>query len=109
MTNEPSFTVLENLLNEVEIPENGTLSRVVFNADGLRVVLFAFDTGEQLTDHAATVPAIVQVIRGRLEITLGDETREISPGSWVHMEPHLVHALVALEPSVVILTLQRNS
>jgi quercetin dioxygenase-like cupin family protein len=108
MSTEPSFTLLENLLAEVEIPQNGTLSRVMFNADGLRVVLFAFDTGEQLTDHAATVPAVVQVIKGRLEMTLGEETAEIDSGSWVHMDAHLVHALVALEPSVVILTLQRS-
>jgi quercetin dioxygenase-like cupin family protein len=109
MTSDPSFTVLENLLDEVEIPENGTLSRVVFNDDGLRVVLFAFDTGEQLTDHSATVPAVVQVIKGRLEMTLGDQKMEIDPGSWVHMDAHLIHALVALEPSVVILTLQRGT
>jgi hypothetical protein len=96
MTSKPAYTVLDNLLDEVEIPENGTLSRVVFNAERLRVVLFAFD-------------AVVQVIRGRIEITLGDETREITPGSWVHMEPHLIHGLVALEPSVVILTLQRGT
>ena len=109
MTDQPSSTVLANLLDEVEIPKNGTLSRVVFNADGLRVVLFAFDTGEQLTDHAATVPAVVQVIKGRLEMTLGDQMVEIDPSSWVHMDAHLIHALVALEPSVVILTLQRGS
>ena len=109
MTIDPSFTILENLLDEVEIPENGTLSRVVFNADGLRVVLFAFDTGEQLTDHSATVPAVVQVIKGRIEMMLGDEKMEINPGSWVHMDAHLIHALVALEPSVVILTLQRGT
>lgn len=108
MTTEPSFTVLANLLDEAEIPDNGILSRVVFNAEGLRVVLFAFDTGQELTDHAATVPAVVQVIKGRLEMTLGDQKVEIDPGSWVHMEAHLVHALVALEPSVVILTLQRS-
>ncbi|MCL1692111.1 MAG: cupin domain-containing protein [Actinomycetia bacterium] len=109
MTDQPSFTVLANLLDEVEIPKNGTLSRVVFNADGLRVVLFAFDTGEQLTDHAATVPAVVQVIKGRLEMTLDDQVVEIDPSSWVHMDAHLIHALVALEPSVVILTLQRTT
>jgi quercetin dioxygenase-like cupin family protein len=109
MTEQPSFTVLPDLLDEVEIPKNGTLSRVVFNADGLRVVLFAFDAGEQLTDHSATVPAVVQVIKGRLEMTLGDEKVKIDPGSWVHMDAHLVHALVALEPSIVILTLQRST
>lgn len=108
MSTEPSFTVMENLLDEVEIPKNGTLSRVVHNAEGLRVVLFAFDTGEQLTDHSATVPAVVQVIKGRLEMMLGDQTIEIEPGAWIHMDAHLIHALVALEPSVVLLTLRRG-
>ncbi|MEN8233701.1 MAG: cupin domain-containing protein [Actinomycetota bacterium] len=108
MPTEPTATVLENLLEEVEIPENGTLSRVVFSGGGLRVVLFAFDTDEELTDHTAAVPAIVQVIKGRLRLTLGERTVEVAPGSWVHMEAHLTHAVVALEPSVMILTLQRS-
>lgn len=109
MSNEPSFTVFDSLLDEVEIPENGTLSRVVFKGAGIRVVLFAFDEGEQLTDHTATVPAVVQVVKGRLELTLGDATVEVGPDSWVHMEAHLTHAVVALEPSVMILTLQRGA
>lgn len=108
MTEPASATVIANLLDEVEIPENGTLSRVAFDGDGFRVVLFAFDTGQELTDHAATVPAIVQVLEGRISIMLDGETHEIGPGSWVHMEAHLIHALSALEPSIVILTLRRS-
>ncbi len=108
MTEPATSTVIPNLLDEVEIPENGTLSRVAFDGDGFRVVLFAFDTGQELTDHAATVPAIVQVLKGRMSIALGDEAHEIGPGSWVHMEAHLTHALVALEPSIMILTLRRS-
>jgi len=109
MTSEPSYTVIGHLLDEVEIPENGTLSRVVFSGDGLRVVLFAFDEGQELTDHTASVPAVIQVIKGRLGLTLGDDTVEIRADSWVHMDAHLPHAVVALEPSVLILTLQKDS
>ena len=109
MISEPSYTFIGHLLDEVEIPENGTLSRVMFSGDGLRVVLFAFDEGQELTDHTASVPAVIQVVKGRLGLTLGDDTVEIEADSWVHMDAHLTHAVVALEPSVLILTLQRDS
>ena len=109
MIPEPSYTFIDHLLDAVEIPENGTLSRVVFSGDGLRVVLFAFDEGQELTGHTASVPAVIQVVKGRLGLTLGDDTVEIGPDSWVHMDAHLPHAVVALEPSVLILTLRRDS
>ena len=109
MTPEPSYTFIGHLLDEADIPENGTLSRVMFSGDGLRVVLFAFDKGQELTDHTASVPAVIQVVKGRLGLTLGDDTVEIGADSWVHMDAHLPHAVVALEPSVLILTLRRDS
>ena len=109
MSPEISYTFIGHLLDEVEIPENGTLSRVIFSGDGLRVVLFAFDEGQELTDHTASVPAVIQVVKGRLGLTLGDDSVEIGVDSWVHLDAHLTHAVVALEPSVLILTLQRDS
>ena len=108
MSTTPTSTVIADLVGEVEIPDGGTLSRVVFDTDELRVVVFAFDSGQELTTHAATAPAVIQVVKGRLDITLDDVTYEIDPGSWVHMEAHVTHAIVALEPSVMILTLQRG-
>ena len=109
MSPETPYTIISHLLEEVEIPENGTLSRVLYSGDGIRVVLFAFDEGQELTDHTASVPAVVQVVKGRLDLTLDNDTVEIGPDSWVHMDAHLNHAVVALEPSVMILTLQRDS
>jgi quercetin dioxygenase-like cupin family protein len=109
MSPETHYTFISHLLEEVEIPENGTLSRVLYSGDGIRVVLFAFDEGQELTDHTASVPAVVQVVKGRLDLTLDNDTVEIGPDSWVHMDAHLNHAVVALEPSVMILTLQRDS
>jgi quercetin dioxygenase-like cupin family protein len=108
MSSETTYTFIAHLLDEVEIPEDGTLSRVMFSGDGLRVVLFAFDEGQELTEHTASVPAVIQVVKGRLGLTLADESVEIEADSWVHMDAHLTHAVVALEPSVLILTLQQN-
>ena len=105
MTEEP--TSIADLAAEVEIPADGTISRVVFRNDRLRVVVFGFDAGQELTDHTAAVPAIIEVVSGRVEVTLGDDRLEATPGTWIHMPAHLSHAVVALEPSVMLLTLLR--
>lgn len=102
-------TVFTDLTAEVEIPIDGTLSRVLYRDDRVRVVIFAFDTGQELTDHTASVAAVVQVVKGRLRLTLGDDTVEAGPGSWVHMPPHLSHSVMALEPSVMLLSLLRGT
>jgi hypothetical protein len=45
----------------------------------------------------------------RLRLTLDDETVEADPGSWVHMPPHFRHSVLALEPSVMLLSMLRGT
>ena len=101
-------TTFADLAAEVDIPAEGTLSRVLYSDDLIRVVVFAFDAGQELTEHTAASPAVVQTLTGRLRLTLGDETVEATPGSWAHMPARLPHAVVALEPSKMLLTLLRG-
>ena len=105
MDNEPGATVFRDLATEVEIPAEGTLSKVLYKDDQVRLVLFAFDAGQELTEHTAAVPAIVEVISGRLQVGLGDDEAELAAGSWVHMPAKLPHSVVAVEPSVMLLTM----
>lgn len=64
MSEPPSFTWFDDVAGSVEIPDEGTLSKVLFKDDRLRVVLFAFDEDQTLSEHTATVPAVVQVLSG---------------------------------------------
>jgi quercetin dioxygenase-like cupin family protein len=73
------------------------------------VVVFAFDEGQELTDHTAAVPALVQVVSGRIRLDLDGDPVELEPGSWVRMAANLSHAVLALEPSVMLLTLLRST
>jgi quercetin dioxygenase-like cupin family protein len=104
----PPATVINDLVAEVEIPKDGTLSRVLYKDDNVRLVLFAFDTDQELTEHTASMPAIVQIISGRAELVLGEERTTATPGTWVHMPAHLQHAVLALEPTILLLTLIRQ-
>lgn len=103
----PTSTVIENLSAELEIPKDGTLSRVLYKDDDIRLVLFGFDTDQELTEHTAALPAVVQVITGRAKIGLGDREVTAEPGTWIHMAAHHAHSVFALEPTVLLLTLLR--
>ena len=83
----------------VEVPAAGTLSRTMHQDDDVKVVVFGFAAGEELSEHTASRPALIQVLSGALQLTLD--------GAWVHMPAGLRHAVRALEPSVMLLTLIR--
>ena len=98
-------TVIGDLAAEVEIPEDGTLSRVLYKDEHMRLVVFAFDAGQELTEHTAAVPAVIEVVRGRFLLTLGEEDVTAEPGVWIRMPAHLPHSVRALEPGIMLLTL----
>ena len=102
-------TFLPDLPATIQIPKEGTLSKVVYKDDRIRVVLFAFDRAEELTEHTAAMPAIVQVLSGRLRVTMGKATVEMGPADWAQMAANLPHSVEALEPSVMLLTLLRET
>lgn len=105
MADSPSPSVFLDLAAEVPIPDAGTLSRVLYRDGDIRVVAFAFDEGQELTDHTAARPAVVQVVAGRIRLDLAGDAVELGPGSWVRMPADMRHAVFAIEPSVMLLTL----
>lgn len=95
------------LLADGGIPPAGVLSRTVHDDDDARVVLFGFAAGEELTEHTSSRPAVVHVLSGAFDMTMGGERIDGVPGTWVHMPPGTRHALRAREPSLMLLTLLR--
>lgn len=66
------------------------------------------DLAEELTEHPASSTAIVQVLAGRLMFTAEGDESDALPGFWLHMDARTPHALFAVEPSVMLLTLVRR-
>ncbi len=100
-----TVTVISDLAAELTVPEDGTLSRVLYRDDRLRVVGFAFATGQELTEHTSALPVVIQVVRGRLDLVLGEEKTEAVPGSWIRLPARLPHSVRAVEPSVMLRTM----
>jgi quercetin dioxygenase-like cupin family protein len=101
----PNYVAIENLLNELEIPKDGTLSRTLHRDDRVKIVLFGFAGGQELSQHTASVPAIIEILSGEARVTLDGEEKELSRGSWVFMEANLPHAVYAKSDVVMLLTM----
>jgi quercetin dioxygenase-like cupin family protein len=83
----------------------GTLGRTPDNDDRLKAVAFGFARGEGLSEHAASMPAVLHFLRGEAKLILGDDTVEAQPGTWVHRPTGLRHGIRAETPVVLLLLL----
>lgn len=102
---QPGLAVVHDLASRAAIQPDSTVSSTVLKAEGVRVVMFAFDEGQELSEHTAAVPVLLQVLSGRLTVTASGRTVDLLPGGLVHLPTRLVHAVRAVEPTVLQLTL----
>lgn len=100
-----NYTMLTELAQQVELPKDGTLSRTIYFDDGLKVVLFGFSTGQELSEHTASTPAIMHFLTGESEVTLGPDNMVATAGTWIHMPAQMMHSIRTKSPVVMLLTL----
>ena len=105
MTPASAFTAIADLTELVKVQPEASVSRTVLRAAGVRVVMFAFDAGQELTEHTAALPVLLQVLEGRLAITADGRTEELLPGGLMHLDTRVPHAVLAHEPSLLVLTM----
>ena len=103
-----NYTHIIDLAKEVEPPEDGILTRTVFNDDHVKAVIFGFGKGEELSEHTASMPAILHFVKGEATLTLGDDTVEAQPRTWIHMLAELKHSVETRTPVVMLLLLLKK-
>ena len=86
-----------------EIPPDTIVSRTVSTGPGLRVTLFGFAAGQELTEHSASHPAILHFLRGQGSLTTGGRTGLATPGTWIQMPANTPHSIRAEQDLVMLL------
>ncbi len=82
---------------------DGIVSQALLTAPGLRVTLFRFAPGQELSEHTSPARVLLQVLAGTGDFTLGQATRRMGAGDLLHMPPHLPHAIRAVEDLTFLL------
>lgn len=104
---EQPYFFLPDLGAAIQVPEGGILSKPVFDEGGLRAVLFGFDAGQQLSEHTASVPAVIHILSGQATLQAGSQTLKAGPGAWLYMQANLEHAVFAETPLTMLLLMLR--
>jgi mannose-6-phosphate isomerase-like protein (cupin superfamily) len=101
-----TYTYIDNLIDQIgEFPEDSILSRTFFQNDHLKALLFGFAPGQELSEHTASVPAIVHILQGEARIILGEDEFQVQAGAWVHMPPEQPHSIQAENEMIMLLYL----
>jgi quercetin dioxygenase-like cupin family protein len=77
------------------IAPDSIVSRTLHSDGQLKVILFGFAPGQELSEHTAAVPAILHFLAGRAKLTVGGDALEAAAGAWLHMPARLPHSVLA--------------
>ena len=94
-----------NLEEMVEYSSGGVISKQVLKNPSGNITLFSFDKGQGLTEHTAPFDAVVQVLDGEAQITIGGNPNLVKKGETIIMPANVSHALQAVEQFKMLLTM----
>ena len=100
-------TVVE-LVDHVQYAADAVVSKTLVNQKTGTLTLFAFDAGQGLSEHTAPFDAVVQVLDGEAELTVGGEVLRAPAGSLVVMPANIPHSLRAEARFKMLLTMIRS-
>ena len=94
-----------SLAEEARFAPNGIVSRTLLHTAKVRVVLFGFAEGQELSEHTSTQHALIQILSGECEFSLAGKPRTLKIGDLLYMPPNLAHAVKATREFSMLLTL----
>ncbi|MDI6643789.1 MAG: cupin domain-containing protein [Methanobacteriaceae archaeon] len=92
----------------IDYQDGAVVSNEIIRKETGTVTIFAFDQGEGLSEHTAPFDAMVQIIDGEAEITIGGEKNHLKAGDMIIMPANIPHALHAVKKYKMILTMIRS-
>jgi quercetin dioxygenase-like cupin family protein len=98
----------EPLLDTIGYQEGAVVSKTLIDKKTGTVTLFAFAQGQGLSEHTAPFDALVQILDGEVEIRISGKSFHLSPGEIILMPANEPHALKAIKPFKMMLTMIRS-
>ena len=95
---------VQNLADLVTYQAGQVVSKTLVQNPGVSITVFSFDKGEEISTHASHGDAMVYVIDGQAEITIGEEKFNVKAGETILMPADVPHAVAAAERMKFMLT-----
>ena len=96
------------LVDLVAYQVGSVVSKTVIDKKTGTVTLFAFAQGQGLSEHTAPFDAMVYVLDGKADISIGGNPVQVESGKMIIMPANVPHALKANVPFKMMLTMIRS-
>ena len=98
------FSKVIDLKNLISYQEGQVISRTIAQIPSANITLFSLDAGEGISTHVTSGDAMVQILDGAAEITIGDDVYTVKSGETIIMPSDVPHGLEARERFKMLLT-----
>lgn len=87
---------------------NGVTIAKLFDGPNSKEIRINLEKGAQMKEHKAPGAIMVQVLSGKIDFSVGENNVILDALDMITLEPNVIHALDALENSIVRLSLSKN-
>ena len=106
MSTAPKAEILE-LVQMAAYQDGSVVSRQITKAEAGNVTLFAFDEGQELSEHTAPFDALVQILDGAAEVFISGQPFQLQTGQSIILPAGKPHGLKATQKFKMLLTMIR--
>ncbi|MFH1006392.1 MAG: cupin domain-containing protein [Candidatus Latescibacterota bacterium] len=96
-----------DLVGMVAYAPGSVVSRTIAENGAGTLTLFAFDAGQGLSEHSAPFDAVVHILDGKAELTIGGKVVQAAAGELVIMPAKVPHSVRAAQRFKMLLTMLR--
>lgn len=94
--------------DSIDYAANSVVSKTILKKQTGNITLFAFDAGEGLSEHSTPHEAIVQILDGKAEITIGGNPHNLQTGQSIILPADVPHSLKANVRFKMMLTMIKS-
>jgi len=103
--NEFKKAVKFSFNDSINYNEKSVVSKHILKKENGNVSLFAFDKGEELSEHTAPFDAMVHIVDGKADIIIDGKSNILEANESIIMPANIPHALKAVESFKMVLTM----
>lgn len=93
---------------DIDYQSGGIVSKQVMKTATGNVTLFAFDAGQGLTEHTSPSDALVTVLEGEAEVSIGGVPHVVPAGGVLQLPANVPHGVQAVHRFKMTLTMLRS-
>ncbi len=98
---------ISSLLKDLQYKEERPAVQVLLDSDAGKEIRIAFKKGQEMKEHHAPFPIVVEVFEGHILFGVEGEKVDLKRGDLITLKSKVPHDLKALQDSIVRLSLSR--